>query len=520
MILPLTKNTKEKSSRHRAMLVMVLTISSSLVFMILYKQALNEEFAMGSYRQRPPAPSIPSTAPSNPRTAPSIPRTAPSIPRTAPSIPRTAIGVNERSLGYLPYAGLTNQHAAWTAFHLNRTLILPPITSNKHDHQLTFQGWSHYFDIPRFEKLSGVRVKEWADAKPLSEKEIAIGVDVTRKHKLSPQWDSLAENITCQITRNFSSLQGVDKTFANLFLLRVSFVEPPPRPASVHLDDATENAINTASGLSFLSDIIDRYRDSEEKSLYLSHTYSLKGSHSIRPWEEIGQHIHFKQEVVDLALHLVQSLQSPPSPSQTNTTQNSLSLSLVKATPSPSLRPNNDTKNTNTTEVTTRPSPSQKALPSQLAQPSQPTVTRPYIAVHLRRSDIVSKCVNRTIGITQEAIDACAPSIAHYAVKVDQARTQLKRRTSVEPLVVVTTDTTSQEDLDAIVALGWHRVDHVQAETNQILGLFGAAMVDAAILAHADVLVGTAVSTMSQVAQFRQRSWFQRQTLFPRHDIE
>lgn len=379
--------------------------------------------------------------------------------------------------------------------HLNRTLILPPITSNKHDHQLTFQGWSRYFDIPRFEQLTGVRVKEWADAKPLTEKEIAIGVDVARRHKISPQWDSLAENITCQITRNFSSLQGVDKTFANLFLLRVSFVEPPPRPPSVHLNDATENAIDRTPGLSFLSDIIDRYMAYEEKSLYLSHTYSLKGSQTVRPWNEIGQHIHFKQEVVDLALHLVQSLQSPPSP-------------------------NNDTKSTNTTEVTTRPSPSQKALPSQLAQPSQPTVTRPYIAVHLRRSDIVSKCVNRTIGITQEAINACAPSIARYAVEVEQARTELKRRTSVEPLVVVTTDTTSQEDLDAIVALGWHRVDHVQAGTNQILSLFGAAMVDAAILAHADVLVGTAVSTMSHIAQFRQQSWFRQKTLYPRHDME
>lgn len=404
--------------------------------------------------------------------------------------------------------------------HLNRTLILPPITSNKHDHQLTFQGWSRYFDIPRFEQLTGVRVKEWADAKPLTEKEIAIGVDVARRHKISPQWDSLAENITCQITRNFSSLQGVDKTFANLFLLRVSFVEPPPRPPSVHLNDATENAIDRTPGLSFLSDIIDRYMAYEEKSLYLSHTYSLKGSQTVRPWNEIGQHIHFKQEVVDLALHLVQSLQSPPSPSQTNTTL-SPSLSLINnATPSPSPSPNNDTKSTNTTEVTTRPSPSQKALPSQLAQPSQPTVTRPYIAVHLRRSDIVNKCVNLTIGITQEAIDACAPSIAHYAVEVEQARTELKRRTSVEPLVVVTTDTTSQEDLDAIVALGWHRVDHVQAGTNQILGLFGAAMVDAAILAHADVLVGTAVSTMSKIAQFRQQSWFRQKTLYPRHDME
>ncbi|KAG0027367.1 hypothetical protein BGZ81_005666 [Podila clonocystis] len=456
MILPLTKNTKVKASRHKVMLVMVVIMSSSLVFMILYKQALDEEFTMGSYRNPP-----------------------------TPKIPRTTIDVNEQSLGFLPYAGLTNQ------------------------------GWSAYFDIPQFEKLTGLRVKEWADAKPLTSKEIAVGVDVARRHKLSPQWDSLAENITCQITHGFGSLQGVGKTFASLFLLRVSFVEPPPHPPSVHLEnDTTSHAIDRTPRLSFLSDIIARYRYSEEKSLYLSHTYGLKGSPTIRPWYEIGQHIHFKQVVVDLALHLVQSLQTLPSPI-TNTTVPLSSQNNNNETPSPSPSPS--PRDTNTAEATTHPSPSQKAFPS--APPAQtspePTVTRPYIAVHLRRSDIVDKCVNRTIGITQEAIDACSPSISRYAVEVEKARVELRARALIDPLVVVTTDTSSQEDLDAIVALGWHRVDHDQAGTNQKLGIFGAAMVDAAILAHADALVGTAVSTMSQIAELRQRSWFQRRTLYP-----
>ncbi|KAF9331893.1 hypothetical protein BG006_005234 [Podila minutissima] len=434
MILPLTKNTKVKASRPRAMLVMVLIMSSSLVFTILNRQALDEEFVMGSDRNPP-----------------------------LPKIPRTTIGVNEQSLGYLPYAGLTNQ--------------------------------------------------------------IAIGVDVARRHKFSPQWDSLAENITCQITRGFASLQGVDKTFASLFLLRVSFVEPPPRPPSVHLEnDAISNAINRTPGLSFLSDIIDRYRYNEEKSLYLSHTYGLKGSPTVRPWDEIGQHVHFKQEVVDLALHLVQSLQTPPprpntntnvpSPSPSHSNSNSNSNAIPSFSSSPIV--------TNTAETTTHPSPSQIVLPSTPpAQASpEPTVTRPYIAVHLRRSDIINKCVNRTIGITQEAIDSCTPSVSRFAVEVEKARVKLRARTAVDPLVVVTTDTSAQEDLDAIVALGWHRVDHVQAGTNQKLGIFGAAMVDAAILAHADALVGTKVSTMSQIAEFRQRSWSQRGTLYPRHEAE
>ncbi|KAG0078434.1 hypothetical protein BGZ93_005923 [Podila epicladia] len=491
MILPLIKNTKVKASRQRVMLIMVLIMSSSLVFMILYRQALDEEFAMGS-DQKP----------------------------QLLKIPQTTIGVNERSLGYLPYAGLTNQHAAWVALHLNRTLILPPITSNKHYTQLTFQRWSTYFDIPRFEKLSGVRVKEWADVKPLTAEEAAIGVDVARRHKFSPQWDSLAENITCQITHGFGSLQGVNKIFTSLFLLRVSFVEPPPRPPSDHLEnDAVSNAINGTPELSLLSDIIDRYRYSEEKSLYLSHAYGLKGSSRIRPWGEIGQHVHFKQEVVDLALNLVQSLQTPP---RTNT-------NTAMPSPSPSHNSYNNHATTsfssspiatNAAGTTSHPSPSQITIHS--APPaegsSEPRVTRPYIAVHLRRGDIINKCVNRAIGITQEAIDTCTPSVSRFAVEVEKARVELRARTAVDPLVVVTTDTSDQKDLDAIVALGWHRVDHVQAGTIQKLGIFGAAMVDAAILAHADVLVGTAMSTMSQIAELRQRSWSQRRTLYPRYE--
>ncbi|KAG0317459.1 hypothetical protein BG000_004541, partial [Podila horticola] len=50
----------------------------------------------------------------------------------------------------------------------------------------------------------------------------------------------------------------------------------------------------------------------------------------------------------------------------------------------------------------------------------------------------------------------------------------------------------------------------------QELGIFGAAMVDASILAHAEVMIGTYVSSMSRVAAWRQKSWHKRTVLYPR----
>ncbi|KAF9558879.1 hypothetical protein EC968_006804 [Mortierella alpina] len=399
----------------------------------------------------------------------------PQQPLQSPRIPRTVLSPSERSLGYLPYAGLTNQfiafqHAAWLALHLNRTLILPPITSNKHDRQRTFQKWSNYFDIPRFEQQMGMRVKEWPDVKVLTEEEINIGIEGTRHSEPPLEWDSLAENITCQVTRGFDVLEGVPKLFSQLFLLRVSYVEPPPSASfQQRVENNTTAAMNssTAPELSLLSDLRDRYQSSEEGILYFSHTYSLKGSNMIRPFDEIGQHIHFRSEIADLARQLVQSFQESSSTS------------------------------------------------SSSSSPPSANAERPYIAIHLRRDDIIFNCVNKKSGVAFRPIEDCTPSIQQYAAAVDKARERLKLRTSLEPFVVVMSDTTSKQDIDAIHEMGWHRVDHGRAGTEKRLGVFGAAMVDAAILAHADELVGSHMSTMSFIAQVRQKSWFGRNTFYP-----
>ncbi|CAO3572880.1 unnamed protein product [Mortierella alpina] len=453
---PFVKTILERTLReHRVAIVLTLLLSGFLSSMVLYTNTPYKKYSMNDNPSQQLYPS--------------------------PHIPRTILSSNERALGYLPYAGLSNQflafqHAAWLALHLNRTLILPPITSNKHDRQRTFQKWSNYFDIPRFEQLSGVRVKEWPDIKHLSEKEINIGIEATRHREPPVEWDALAENITCQVTRGFNVLEGVPRLFSQLFLLRVSFIEPPS-PQSLHQHEntiaitntntnSTESNSSTPPELSLLSDIRDRYQDSKESILYFSHTYSLKGSGTIRPFDEVGQYIYFKSGIVDLARQLVQSFLNP----------------------SPSSSP--------------QPTPSGVAM-------------SPYIAIHLRRDDIIFNCVNRKTGIAFRPIEECTPSIQHYAAAVDKARDRLRLRTSLEALVLVMSDTTSKQDIDAIHAMGWHRMDHDRMAIETQLGVFGAAMVDAAILAHADELVGTRMSTMSFLAQVRQKSWFGRDTLYP-----
>ncbi|KAF9273332.1 hypothetical protein BGZ68_001601 [Mortierella alpina] len=401
------------------------------------------------------------------------------------------------------------QHAAWLALHLNRTLVLPPITSNRHDNAFTFQKWSTYFDIPRFEQLTGLQVKEWADIKPMTEKEIAIGIDRARHpHSTAlPEWESLAENITCQITKDFDNLDGTPGIFARLFLLRVAFVDPPPPPLSHRESKNTTSANATVldanstskQEMVALSDIRDRYQYSEDISLYFSHTYGLKGAAKIRPFDEIGRLIYFRRDIVDLARQMVQALD----PKET-----------AKSSPRAPL--SSSSSSASSPSISTASSSSSIDLPSPTPSSSlSVNATRPYIAIHFRRDDIIFKCIDRQTHKAHTPIQQCMPSMKRWVAAVEKARQRLKLRTTIEPLVVVMTDTTSKEDLDAIKANGWHHMDHVKAGTRERLGIFGAAMVDAAILTYADELVGTQVSTMSQVAQARRRSWFGRDTLYP-----
>ncbi|KAG0195071.1 hypothetical protein BGX33_004350, partial [Mortierella sp. NVP41] len=103
-----------------------------------------------------------------------------------------------------------------------------------------------------------------------------------------------------------------------------------------------------------------------------------------------------------------------------------------------------------------------------------------------------------------------------YAEAVDRAQI-IAATTSVTTHlpVVVTTDSDSEDDFRQIRELGWHRLDHEKYKTKETWGAFGPAMVDAGILAQADVFVGSGKSTMTRIAAARQKAWYRRKTLYP-----
>ncbi|KAG0040033.1 hypothetical protein BGZ82_005683 [Podila clonocystis] len=73
-----------------------------------------------------------------------------------------------RYFNYNPYAGFSNQfycmlRTMHIAKRLNRTLLIPPITSSSHDTSRRNQAWSDFFDLDEFEAKTGLKVIEYHD---------------------------------------------------------------------------------------------------------------------------------------------------------------------------------------------------------------------------------------------------------------------------------------------------------------------------------------------------------------------
>ncbi|KAG0205114.1 hypothetical protein BGX33_008114 [Mortierella sp. NVP41] len=435
------------------------------------------------------------------------------------------LDANTQYFSFLPFGGLTNQFmgvqtAAYIALKLNRTLILPPIISNSHDHQNTHQRWSQYMDLPRFSQLTGLPVLEWDEVRPLTEAQRQVGRDQALKstkvpgpgpeHTMTKEWAAIAENTTMQIVCGYGrpdmDINFSAQNFLWHFLLRPVFVPPPaPRPGAptydrnrfIHDDKNPENLV-------ILEDILDRYSDFEDVTtpeeraqgkpniLFLSHTFKVKETgHTGGFWNLIGKNLHFEPKVMEYAtMQINQELQGD---------------SNIE------VLPNDDPEEVETTEDEHRNPVSEDG--TTVTDIQAPSTRIPHIAVHLRRGDIWHKCTG-----TNVAMENCMIPIDRYAEAVERARAYASKHLGLDSQylpVVVTTDSEEEEDYRKIRELGWHRLDHAKDETTEIWGTFGPAVVDAAILAHADVLVGSAVSTMSRIAVQRQKAWFGRSSFFP-----
>ncbi|KAF9924084.1 hypothetical protein FBU30_005897 [Linnemannia zychae] len=403
--------------------------------------------------------------------------------------PKTTLDPNVKYLGYLMYGGLTNQfiafeNAAYVALKLKRTLILPPFITTNHDKVVANQPWSDFFDLDKFTALSGVKVVEWHDIRPLSPEHVQIGIKQVRSHgRNNPWWSKLAENLTCHVTYGFGDSENIhttERNFLRQFLLIPRYVRPPPirqdNNEASEGDEVYEDSVdegvdssqkyeraqsgntNTSStsgktnnkdkDIFFLDEAVERFTEYKGQVVFLSHTYKLKDPRGPRPWLEVGQHMHFNDKVMDYALRVVRHR-----------------------------------------------APEIKELDK-------------YIAMHLRRGDIWMKCRTKS---AEEMMD-CIPPLGHYAEMVDQARNTEGKQLPV----LVTTDSESEEDFTTMSRLGWRRLNHDLYTTEQELGVFGPAMVDAAILANANFMIGTQVSTMTRIAARRQRTWHGREPLYPR----
>ncbi|KAF9155900.1 hypothetical protein BG015_008149 [Linnemannia schmuckeri] len=412
----------------------------------------------------------------------------PILPNEIPK-PKTTLDPEVKYLGYLMYGGLTNQFiafqsAAFVALKLNRTLILPPFITTNHDKEVAAQRWSDFFDLDRFTRLSGLKVVEWHDIRPLSPEHVQIGIKQVRSHgRNNPWWSKLAETLTIHVTFGFGDSENIhttERNFLRQFLLIPRYVRPPRvRRATTegeeeeggegeeYIEDEMGEGNNTndrAQGgtkavlskdnkkgdIFFLDEAVERFAEYKGQVVFLSHTYKLKDPHGPRSWRDVGQHMHFNDKVMDYARRIIRHR-------------------------APEVITETDGK---------------------------------YIAMHLRRGDIWMKCRTKS---AEQMMD-CIPPLGHYAEMVDQARNEEGKRLPV----LVTTDSESEEDFSTMARLGWKRLNHDLYTTEQELGIFGPAMVDAAILAEADFMIGTQVSTMTRIAARRQLTWHGHEPLYPR----
>ncbi|KAG0328233.1 hypothetical protein BG000_000566 [Podila horticola] len=387
--------------------------------------------------------------------------------------PPLLLDPSTKYLSFLPFAGLTNQFigvqvAAYIALRLNRTLLVPPIISNTHDHDNTHQSWSRYFDFKRFSNLTGIPVVEWDTVRPLNAAQTRVGRERALGGAHTEEWQALSTNMTCQIIYGYGSpdkeINNSARYFVYHFFLNLIFQSPPPLAPGARVYDHKQYAkdeLNQES-LVIMEDLIERYAGFDDQMLLLSNTFKIKDPQN-RYWRTIGQHLHFEPILAKYARERVM----------------------------------NEIRDDSGAEP-------EKAVDPESADQEQ--VDRiPYIAVHLRRGDIMSKCA------PGEERTHCEVPISSYAEVVERVRAERKHKWPV----VVTTDSDSVEELEEMESLGWHRIDHAEDDAHEVLGAFGPAFVDASILAHADVFLGSARSTMSRVAANRQQSWYHRNTIYP-----
>ncbi|KAG0365829.1 hypothetical protein BGZ54_006162 [Gamsiella multidivaricata] len=141
----------------------------------------------------------------------SIPDNYPSsssvVSNTRPSTNQTVLRAqwepSRRYLVFLPFEGISNQffslqNAATIAKRLNRTLVVTPITPNRHDRLRTNQPWSRYMDVEHMALNAGIDYTEWHIIKRIDPATQRI-IDAGSRRNITQAWRDRAERFPCQV---------------------------------------------------------------------------------------------------------------------------------------------------------------------------------------------------------------------------------------------------------------------------------------------------------------------------------
>jgi hypothetical protein len=256
----------------------------------------------------------------------------------------------ERYFTYMPYAGISNQfygmlRAMSIARALDRTLILPPITSSSHDKSRQNQAWSEFFDLNEFRRRTGLKVVEYQDLRdrgsfrgptgvlespssvgaswiPPWVREASAGETKATladkrggkryQHNLGTGTSTVDMTLPCHVTCGFGSKRNLDFT-AKAFIRQWGFQY---KKEMLPKSSPTASSSTPPGSLPIGNEPIDQSRDFDrivqalqddslrgEGLLCISNTYKIQISPTTIPasllvdsieWHEFGQHLLFQ----------------------------------------------------------------------------------------------------------------------------------------------------------------------------------------------------------------------------------
>ncbi|KAF9962958.1 hypothetical protein BGZ70_007754 [Mortierella alpina] len=383
-------------------------------------------------------------------------------PLTRPPAPKSRWDPTQKYLVYLPFEGISNQfyslqNAATMAKRLNRTLVVPPITSNRHDRLGTNQPWSHYMDLEHMALHAGVQLVEWHAIKPIDTALRRI-IKTGSRRSVPKAWRALAESLPCQIIRSYGhdyfvgEEDSIGADFAYQYLLNL---KPVPVPG-----------YSIADNVAYVAQF-ERGRNRWDVG-----------------WTEAGQYLRFLPRFASYVEDLI-----------------SYRFGLLEDHIHP--RP----------PVDLGTSILDKGYMAETFLSRKPPL-KEYIAIHLRRGDIAIKCLNQT------SMDCIVP-LTEYKAHVDAILASLPEDSEKPHVVLVSDTQSEQEksEIDSYGWYRLdHAKDANLLEAAKVLGPFSPALIDSAVLTGrgARWVVGSRKSTMSWLAAMRASSWFNRTIIYPR----